>query len=183
MTKRIVMTSIEDNIWTAIQTERRESIFFSSNFMSYGEAKAVGQSLERLTAKGNIVRLARGIYTYPEIDTAFGLGVLMPSIEQIADTIARRDKARIVPTGIYAMNELGISTQVPMSVVYLTDGVPCKVSQGNGRSIQFKYAIPKNLSFTNPFAMFVTANHLVFKGHLFEDLKGRMEELENMFHT
>ena len=31
--------------------------------------------------------------------------------------------------------------------------------------------------------MFVTANHLVFRGHLFEDLKGRMEELENMFHT
>lgn len=173
MTKRIVMVSIEDNIWTAIQTEESGSIFFLSNFMPYGEAKAVGQSLERLAATGNIVRLARDIYTYPEFDTAFGLGVLMPSIEQIADAIVRRDKARIVPTGIYAMNELGIFTQVPMSVVYLTDGALCKVSQGNGRSIQFKYATPKKLSFTNPLAMFVTANHLVFKGASVRRLEGK----------
>ena len=113
MTKRIVMTSIEDNIWTAIQTEGRESVFFPSNFMPYSEAKEVGQSLERLTVKGNIVRLARGIYTYPEIDTVFGLGLLMPSIEQMADTIACKDKARVVPIGIYAMNELEIKYATP----------------------------------------------------------------------
>lgn len=150
------MVSIEDKIWTAIQAKGRGSIFFPSDFTSYGEDKAVGKSLERLTAKGNIVRLARGIYTYPEIDTILGLGVLMPSIEQIAETIARRDKTRIVPTGAYAMNKLGISTQVPTNVVYLTDGAPRKISLGNGRSIQFKYTTPKNLSFTNPLAMLVT---------------------------
>ncbi len=150
------MTSIEDSIRTAIQAKGRGSIFFPSDFTSYGEVKAVGKSLERLTTKGEIVRLARGIYLYPEIDTVLELGVLMPSIEQIAATIARRDKARIVPTGIYAMNKLGISTQVPMSVVYLTDGTPRKVSLGNGRSIQFKYTTPKNLSFINPLAMLVT---------------------------
>ena len=150
------MASIEDNILTAIQAKGRGSIFFPSDFTSYGEVKAVGKSLERLTAKGDIVRLARGIYSYPEIDTVLGLGVLMPSIEQIAETIARRDKARIVPTGIYAMNKLGLSTQVPMNVVYLTDGAPRKVSLGNGRSIQFKYTTPRNLAFTNPLAMLVT---------------------------
>ena len=150
------MASIEDNILTAIQAKGRGNIFFPSNFTSYGEVKAVGKSLERLTAKGDIVRLARGIYLYPEIDTVLGLGVLMPSIEQIAETIARRDKTRIVPTGIYAMNKLGLSTQVPMNVVYLTDGAPRKVSLGNGRSIQFKYTTPRNLAFTNPLAMLVT---------------------------
>lgn len=150
------MASIEDNILTAIQAKGRGNIFFPSDFTSYGQVKAVGKSLERLTAKGNIVRLARGIYLYPEIDTVLGLGVLMPSIEQIAETIARRDKTRIVPTGIYAMNKLGLSTQVPMNVVYLTDGAPRKVSLGNGRSIQFKYTTPRNLAFTNPLAMLVT---------------------------
>ena len=143
------MASIEDSILTAIKDKGRGSIFFPSDFTSYGEVKAVGKSLERLTAK-------RGIYLYPEIDTVLGLGILMPSIEQIAETIARRDKARIVPTGIYALNRLGISTQVPMNIVYLTDGAPRKVSLGNGRSIQFKYTTPKNLSFTNPLAMLVT---------------------------
>lgn len=155
-TKQEDMASIEDNIWAAIKDKGRGSIFFPSDFTSYGETKAIGKSLERLTAKGEIVRLARGIYTYPEIDTELGLGILMPSIEQIAETIARRDKARIVPTGIYAMNRLGISTQVPMNFVYLTDGAPRKVNLGNGRSIQFKYTTPKNLSFTNYLAMLVT---------------------------
>ncbi len=150
------MASIEDNILTAIKAKGRGSIFFPSDFMSYGEVKAVNKSLERLTAKGNIIRLARGIYSYPEIDTVLGLGILMPSIEQIAKNIARRDKARIAPTGIYALNKLGISNQVPMNIVYLTDGTPRKVSLGNGRLIQFKYTTPKNLSFTNPLAMLVT---------------------------
>ena len=150
------MVSIEENIWTAIKDKGRGSIFFPSYFTSYGEVKAVGKSLERLTVKGNIVRLARGIYTYLEVDTVLGLGALMPSIEQIAETIAHRDKARVVPTGIYAMNKLGISIQVPMNVVYLINGLPRKISLGNGRSILFKYTTPRNLAFTNPLAMLVT---------------------------
>lgn len=172
------MASIEDNILTAIQAKGRGSIFFPSDFTSYGEVKAVGKSLERLTAKGDIVRLARGIYSYPEIDTVLGLGVLMPSIEQIAETIARRDKARIVPTGIYAMNRLGLSTQVPMNVVYLTDGTPRKVSLGNDRSIQFKYTTPRNLAFTNPLAMLVTfALKEVGKNNVTEDIIKRIKSV------
>lgn len=172
------MASIEDNILTAIQVKGRGSIFFPSDFTSYGEVKAVGKSLERLTAKGDIVRLARGIYLYPEIDTVLGLGVLMPTIEQIAETIVRRDKARIVPTGIYAMNKLGLSTQVPMNVVYLTDGAPRKVSLGNGRSIQFKYTTPRNLAFTNPLAMLVTfALKEVGKDNVTEDIIKRIKSV------
>ena len=172
------MASIEENILTAIKAKGRGSIFFPSDFTSYGEVKAVGKSLERLTAKGDIVRLARGIYSYPEIDTVLGLGVLMPSIEQIAETIARRDKARIVPTGIYAMNRLGLSTQVPMNVVYLTDGAPRKVNLGNGRSIQFKYTTPRNLAFTNPLAMLVTfALKEVGKDNVTEDIIKRIKSV------
>lgn len=172
------MASIEDNILTAIQAKGRGSIFFPSDFTSYGEVKTVGKSLERLTAKGDIVRLARGIYSYPEIDTVLGLGVLMPSIEQIAETIARRDKARIVPTGIYAMNRLGLSTQVPMNVVFLTDGAPRKVSLGNGRSIQFKYTTPRNLAFTNPLAMLVTfALKEIGKDNVTEDIIRRIKNV------
>ena len=150
------MTSIEDRILNAIKAKGRGSIFFPSDFTSYGEVKAVGKSLERLTTKGKIIRLARGIYLYPKMYKALGLGILMPPMEQIAETIARRDKARIEPTGIYALNKLGISTQVPMNIVYLTDGSSRKINLGNGRSIQFKYTAPKNLAFTNPLAMLVT---------------------------
>ena len=159
-------------------TPESKEAFFPSDFMSYGEVKAIGKSLERLTAKGDIIRLARGIYLYPEIDTVLGLGILMPSIEQIAEMIARRDKARIVPTGIYALNKLGISTQVPMNIVYLTDGAPRKVSLGNGRSIQFKYTTPKNLSFTNSLAMLVTfALKEVGKDNITDDIAKQIKNV------
>ena len=119
------MASIEDNILTAIQAKGRGSMFFPSDFTSYGEVKAVGKSLERLTAKGEIVRLARGIYLYPKIDTALGLGVLMPSIEQIAETIARRDKARIVPTlpmdgRRQKLDGSGSESTQPLSIAFCT---------------------------------------------------------------
>lgn len=58
------MTSVEENIMTSIKAKGRGSIFFPSDFMSYGEVKAVGKSLERLTVKGAIIHLARGLYTY-----------------------------------------------------------------------------------------------------------------------
>lgn len=55
------MASIEDGILTAIKSKGRGSIFFPSDFTSYGEGKAVGKSLERLTAKGDIIGCYKGI--------------------------------------------------------------------------------------------------------------------------
>jgi hypothetical protein len=69
----------------------------------------------------------------------------MPDIEDIVKAIARRDKARIIPTGDYALNRLGFSTQVPMNIVYLTDGTARKIKIGN-YTIVFKKVAPKNVA-------------------------------------
>jgi hypothetical protein len=121
----------------------RGSLFFAENFLSLGNAKTVGKALERLTKQGELVRVARGIYVRPIIDPV--IGPVTPGIETIAEAIARRDKARIIPTGIYALNRLGLSEQVPMTVVYLTDGADRKVKIGK-RTITFKRATPKNVA-------------------------------------
>ena len=71
--------------------------------------------------------MARGIYCYPKIDTELGLGVIYPSFDDIAQAIAKRDKAKIVPAGAYAVNKLGLSTQVPMNAVFLTSGESRKI--------------------------------------------------------
>lgn len=139
-----------------ISTEGQGYIFSPNDFIDLGEPKAIGKALERLTEKEKILRLARGVYCYPKQDEVMGLGILYPSIEEIANSIARRDKARIVPTGIHALNKLGLSTQIPMNFVYLTDGTRRKVNLGNGKSIQFRFTSPKNLAFTNKLAMLVT---------------------------
>ena len=50
-----------------------------------------------------------------------------------------------MPTGAHAQNALGLSTQVPLRIVYLTDGSPRTIKIGN-RTIQFKKTTPKNLA-------------------------------------
>jgi hypothetical protein len=133
---------IENKIALKISNLQKGSIIFVEDFLDYGNTENIKKSLLRLSEKGILLRLAFGIYLYPKIDTE--LGVLYPSVEEIAQAIARRDKARIIPTGISALNKLGLSTQVPLKAVYLTDGATRIVKIGN-RTITFKKTSPKNL--------------------------------------
>jgi len=149
--------SIENTIINSIRKCGMGTVFFPSDFSKVGEKSAVLKALERMTSDGTIVRVARGIYCYPKIDKELGLGTLYPTYEEIAQAIAKRDRARIVPAGIYAMNRIGLSTQVPMNVVYLTDGSSRKVVINGNRGIQFKHVAPKNLAFQNQLALLINS--------------------------
>ncbi|MFM9951534.1 MAG: DUF6088 family protein [Saprospiraceae bacterium] len=133
---------VENSIAEALKNYQKGSVLFVADFLDYGNQESVKKALLRLKEKETLVRLAHGIYFYPKIDKE--LGVLFPSTEEIAKAIARRDKARIVPTGVQALNKLGLSPQVPMKVVYLTDGAARTVKVGK-RIITFKKTSPKNL--------------------------------------
>jgi predicted transcriptional regulator of viral defense system len=133
---------VENKIAEVLKLHPKGSVFFVDDFLDYGNSESVKKALLRLKEKEILVRLAHGIYLYPKIDTE--LGVLFPSTEDIARAIARRDKAKIVPTGVQALNKLGLSTQVPMRVVYLTDGATRSIKVGK-RTISFKNTSPKNL--------------------------------------
>ena len=134
---------IEANIAKALQKTPKGTILFVDSFLNLGNSENIKKALYRLTnEKKTLIRLAHGIYLYPKIDVE--LGILYPSTEEIAEAIAKRDKARIIPTGIYALNRLGLSTQVPMKIVYLTDGSARNIKIGK-RTISFKRTTPKNL--------------------------------------
>ena len=134
----------------------RGGIFYPDDFIDLGTSDAIRQSLTRLCKDEMIVRLAQGMYCYPEIDNELGLGVLLPSSEDIAQSLAKRDCARIVPTGSYALHVLGLSTQMPLNCVYMTDGSARHIELYNGNEITFKRTTPKNLSFTSKLAMLIT---------------------------
>jgi len=133
---------VEYQITEALKQLPKGSVLFVDDFLDYGNPESVKKALLRLKEKKILVRLAHGIYLFPKIDKEFG--VLFPSTEDIAKAIARRDKARIVLTGVQALNKLGLSSQVPMKVVYLTDGATRTVKVGK-RTISFKKTSPKNL--------------------------------------
>jgi hypothetical protein len=135
--------TIENKILNKVKKAGRGSLFFTNDFIAFGNSKAVSKALERLVDKGEIKRVSRGIYTRPKISKL--IGEVMPSKEAVAKAIAKRDKTRIIPTGSYALNVLGLSTQVPMNAVFLTDGAPRKIQLDYGM-ITFKRATPKNLA-------------------------------------
>lgn len=133
---------VENRIAEALKTYPKGSVLFVNDFLDYGNPESVKKALFRLKEKEILVRMAHGIYLYPKMDKE--LGILFPSTEEIAKAIARRDRARIIPTGVQALNKLGLSTQVPMKVVYLTDGAARTLKVGK-RTITFKKTSPKNL--------------------------------------
>ncbi len=147
------MQSTHSQIEISIKKKGRGKIFFANDFSAYGTHLAVRHTLSRLAQDGFIIRLGTGIYLYPKIDKE--LGMLYPSLDVIAKHIAKKDQARIVPTGTYALNRLGLSTQVPANFVFLTDGSPRKIKIGNGKGILFKHTAPKNLAFKSDLAMLI----------------------------
>ena len=138
-----MIKTIEDKIFSRMKKAKRGVVFFATDFTAYGNAKSCGKALERLTEQEKIMRVTRGIYTIPQKSQFFGL--VAPGTEEIARGIARRDKTRIIPTGLFAENLLGLSTQVPAKAVYLTDGAPRKLMIGKTALI-FKKTTPKNLA-------------------------------------
>ena len=137
------MESIDDKIIMKMRKAGRGSLFFPDDFLIFGSLKAVNKALERLAQEGDILRIARGIYTRLEKDPI--LGPIKPGTEEIAEALRRRDKARVIPTGDLALNAIGLSSQVPMNVVFLTDGSARTITVGK-RKIVFKKAAPKNFA-------------------------------------
>lgn len=137
------MESADNKIIAKIKKAKRGSLFFIEDFLNLGTSKAVSKALERLVEKKELSRVSRGIYSRLRIDPV--LGAISPTTEEIAEAVRRRDKARIIPTGILALNALGLSTQVPMNLVYLTDGAARTIQIGK-RKIVFKKTSPRNLA-------------------------------------
>ncbi len=133
---------VENKVAETLTKLQKGSILFVDDFLDFGNSESIKKALFRLKEKGVLFRVAHGIYLYPKKDK--DLGVLYPSAEEIAIAIAKRDKARIIPTGVQALNKLGLSTQIPLKVVFLTDGAARSIKIGK-RTITFKKTSPKNL--------------------------------------
>ncbi len=135
--------SIDSAIMRRIRRHGRGWAFTPAQFQDLGSRTAVGLALMRHTHAGTIRQFARGLYDYPKQDPL--LGTLSPSVDRIAEAVAGRDAARLQPSGAYAANLLGLSDQVPMRVVLLTDGPTRKVVLGK-QQITFKRTTPRNMA-------------------------------------
>ncbi len=136
------MQSVENKIEKSIKSKPRGFLILSDDFAQEGSAESVRKALQNLKDKGLIKSVAHGIYVRPIISEY--IGEVLPTAEEVAKAIARRDKIKLVPTGVYALHALGLSTQIPLKLVFLTDGAPRIINVGK-RTIKLKKTTPKNL--------------------------------------
>jgi hypothetical protein len=103
----------------------------------------VDLTLHRLAKKRTLRRLARGLYDYPRVDP--GLGPLSPTTDAVVKALKGRDNILLQPSGGYAANLLGLSDQVPMKIVFLTDGPARRVQLGK-QVIMLKHTTPRAMA-------------------------------------
>jgi predicted transcriptional regulator of viral defense system len=126
-----------------IRSHGRGWVFTPTHHADLGTRNAIASALKRLKADGEIRQLARGLYDYPLHDPQ--LGPLAPSADAIAAALAARGAIRLQPSGDYAANKLGLSEQVPVRIVFLTDGPDKKVRLGK-REIILSHTTPRNMA-------------------------------------
>ena len=122
-----------------VERSKDGEIIIPDDFVMCGTPDSVRSGLSRLCRNGKIRRFAKGIYYVPSYDKWDG-SLREPSLDAVALRIAERDNARVIPTGAYALNKLGLSTQVPANIVYITDGSARQINFGEGKNIIFRHS-------------------------------------------
>jgi len=137
--------SIENRIISRIYGNGRGWAFSQADFADLGTRSAIDSALHRREREGLIRRVIRGIYDYPRQSKALG-GPTSPNIDQVAHALARKFAWRIQPDGATAQNLLGLSTQVPARIVYLSDGPDRSYTVGRTR-LAFEHTALKEAGF------------------------------------
>ncbi|MHA8074659.1 DUF6088 family protein [Aquirufa sp. HETE-40SA] len=144
--------SVHQAILDKINSKTPGDIFFPAEFRMLGTDDAIKMALSRLVKENTIERLANGVYFIPQFHNL--IGRIKPSLEMIANAIAARDHIQIKPTGMSALNKLGLSEQVPTRHVYITNGQP-RTYHVAENEIHFKSASPKKLALKGPISSLI----------------------------
>lgn len=126
-----------------IRGKGRGSVHITRDFLDLGTRAAVDQALSRLVQRGHLRRLDQGIYDFPKMHPR--LGALSPDPVAVAQAAARKAGCRIQVSGAQAANALGMTTQVPARLVFLTDGASKQIQLG-AQVIELRHAVPRNLT-------------------------------------
>ena len=135
--------SIDSQIFQRIRDKGAGHVFTPVDFLDIGSRNAVDLALSRQARTGAIRKLARGLYDLPSRHAR--LGILPPRVDDVAAALQGRDQSRLQPAGAHAANVLGLSTQVPVRIVFLTDGRSRRVQLGK-QQIVIKHTTPRQMA-------------------------------------
>lgn len=127
-----------------ILAEKIGAAFVAADFADITDKSITNVVLARLESDRIIRRVLRGVYDKPEYNE-FLKEYVAPIPDNIAHALARNYGWTIVPCGDTALNLLGLSTQVPATWVYVSDGTYKEYTYDN-TTIQFKRTTNKEVS-------------------------------------
>ncbi len=152
-------------------------LVFLSDLSDYDVAFAC-RTLSKKCKEGEFRKLTTGVYVKPKI-TRFG--PCYPSTEEVVKAIAKKDNIQVIHSGMYALNALGFSTQVPMRLVYLTSGSSRKIKI-NGMTVKLMRSVPKNFAFKSGFyALLYQALKALGENNISEEELSQLSMLVNKF--
>jgi uncharacterized protein DUF6088 len=139
------MQSIEDKVISRIYGRGRGWAFTAADFSGKFKRTSVDWALSNLVKTDKIRRVCRGVYDYPKYSELLKQP-LSPDFDQVAQALARKFNWRIQASGNAALNLLGLSTQVPGRIIYLSDGPDRSYKIGQSE-LHFKKEALKNIGF------------------------------------
>lgn len=151
--------------------------FSQLDFADLGSRSAVDLALHRHEKEGVIRRVIRGIYDYPRYSDLLRKNI-SPDLDQVAHALARKFAWRVQPDGATAQNLLGLSSQIPAQVVYLSDG-PNRSYQIEKNTLHFKKSALKESGFKlRESRLLVQALRALGEGHITPEV---ITHLRNQF--
>lgn len=111
---------VASTILRRVNRRGRGAVFTAQDFVDLGSRNAVDQALTRLASSGQIRRVkSRGVRLATDASED---GADVYPADAVAQAVAKQTDSQLQVSGASAANALGLSTQVPAKVEYLTDG-------------------------------------------------------------
>lgn len=115
--------------------------FTSNSLRSFASSENVRQILNRLVKAGEIKKVARGVFIKTK---RIQQKEMSTSVFEIAEIIAKSTGETIAIHGSEAARQLQLSTQVPMRIVFYTNGNTRTLKLAN-RTVRLKHVNPSRL--------------------------------------
>ena len=136
--------SIKSIIENRLRAANASDVFGIPDFLDIADYETVRKTLFRFEKEGLLRRILPGVYDRPQYSELLKEHIV-PSMHQIAITLARNYNWTIAPSGETALNQLGLSTQVSAKWSYISDG-PYRTYVIGNSEIEFKHRNNKVIS-------------------------------------
>lgn len=150
--------------------------FSASDFLDIADSNSVSQALYRLEKDNSIRRIINGIYdkpAYSQLIQEYGT----PNIEKIAEAMARRFNWNIAPSGNTALNILHVSTQVPNTWEFVSDG-PYRDYTIGKVPLKFKHVMPREINgYSSITTMVIQGIRVIGKGNMTKEQLDRFSSV------